>query len=130
MFECVRESLLADVRDDLKRGAVFYDLHHAEPYRLDIFSATVRDGLGRCLHRKLFVVQTSLDGTLAIRQPTIFLDLALAPKATPTPKATPEPTWPVTFTGSVFLLFLSLSFLDPRPAAWRHLARIKSNPKS
>jgi hypothetical protein len=59
---------------------------------------------------------------LPIRTPT--------PKATPIPKATPEPTWPVTFTGSVFLLFLSLSFLDPRPAAWRHLARIKFNPKS
>jgi len=85
LFECVRESLLADVRDDLNRGAVFYDLHHAAPYRLDVFSATVRDGLGRCLHRKLFVVQTDIDGTLAIRQPTILLDLALAPKATQTP---------------------------------------------
>ncbi|HOZ49950.1 MAG TPA: SNF2-related protein [Candidatus Hydrogenedentes bacterium] len=85
LFECVRESLLGDVRDDLKRGTVFYDLHHAEPYRLDVFSASVKDGLGRCLHRKLFVVQTNLDGSMSIRQPTIFLDLALAPKATATP---------------------------------------------
>jgi hypothetical protein len=39
-------------------------------------------------------------------------------------------TWPAAFTGSLLFLFLSLSLLDPRPTAWRRLARIKSNPKS
>ncbi|MBW7864497.1 MAG: DUF3883 domain-containing protein [Candidatus Hydrogenedentes bacterium] len=79
LFECVRESLLADVHDDLQRGAVFYDLHHGSPYRLDVFASTVRDGMGRRLHRKLFVVQTGMDGTMAVRQPTIFLELSPAP---------------------------------------------------
>ncbi len=48
----------------------------------------------------------------------------------PTPVAKPvEATWPAAFTGSLVVLFLSLSLLDPRPAAWRRLARIK-NQKS
>jgi hypothetical protein len=75
---------------------------------------------------------------------------AVAPQATPTPTPAPmvvptqaptpppaaparpssSPWWPATFTGSLFVLFLSVSFLDPRPAAWRRLARIRSNPKS
>jgi hypothetical protein len=50
-------------------------------------------------------------------------------KPVPAPEATPvEATWPAAFTGSLLVLFLSLSLLDPRPAAWRRLARIKSNP--
>ena len=44
----------------------------------------------------------------------------------PTKKTAATPWWPVSFTGSLFVLFLSLSMLDPRPAAWRRLARIKS----
>ena len=38
--------------------------------------------------------------------------------------------WPAVFALSLLVLFLSLSLLDPRPAAWRRLARIRSNPKS
>ena len=76
LFESVREYVLERVRDDLSRGAVFYDLHHREPYRLDVFAASVKDGRGSHIHRKLFVVQTGMDGALAVRQPTILLDLA------------------------------------------------------
>jgi hypothetical protein len=64
---------------------VFYDLHSKEPYRLDVFSSAVRDGRGNVLHRRLFSVQTGIDGSIAVRQPTIFLDLALAPSGTNTP---------------------------------------------
>jgi superfamily II DNA or RNA helicase len=85
LFEAVREEVLARVRDDLQRGAVFYDLHRQEPYELDVFSAAIKDGRGNALHRRLFVVQRDLHGTLTIRQPTIFLDLALAPKGTTVP---------------------------------------------
>jgi uncharacterized protein DUF3883 len=85
LFEAVREEVLARVRDDLQRGAVFYDLHGQEPYELDVFSAAIKDGRGNALHRRLFVVQHDLHGTLTIRQPTIFLDLALAPKGTAVP---------------------------------------------
>jgi len=40
------------------------------------------------------------------------------------------PVWPAVFAFSLFVLFLSVSLLDPRPAAWRRLTRIRSNPKS
>ena len=69
----------------MKHGAVFFDLHHAAPYRLDAFAASIKDGLGNQLHRRLFVVQAEMTGTMSIRQPTIFLDLALAPKGNAVP---------------------------------------------
>ncbi|HQO63521.1 MAG TPA: DUF3883 domain-containing protein [Syntrophorhabdus sp.] len=78
LFECVREDISERVQHDLRQGAVFYDLHQKEPYRLDVFSAAIRDGRGNVLHQKLFVVQTDMNGIMSIRQPTIFLDLSLA----------------------------------------------------
>ena len=116
LFEAVREDVSEHVREDLLRGAVFYDLHQAYPYRLDVFAASIKDGRNNQLHRRIFVVQANLapttagssptgvgeDGrrpgegspgetnspswhSLTIRQPTIFLDLALAPKETHIP---------------------------------------------
>ena len=58
LFETVRQTLWEQVRDELMHGAVFYDLHSKEPYHLDVFSASVKDGLGNELHRRLFVVQS------------------------------------------------------------------------
>ena len=80
LFEAVREDVTGHVREDLLRGTVFYDLHQAYPYRLDVFAASIKDGRNNQLHRRLFVVQADHSGTMTIRQPTIFLDLALAPK--------------------------------------------------
>jgi superfamily II DNA or RNA helicase len=85
LFEAVREDVTEQVREDLLRGAVFYDLHQALPYRLDVFAASIKDGRNNQLHRRLFVVQADQRGTMTIRQPTIFLDLALAPKETNIP---------------------------------------------
>lgn len=85
LFEAVREDAAERADDDLRRGGVFYDLHHREPYRLDFFSASIKDGRDQQLHRRLFAVQADADGGLSIRQPTILLDLALAPKATQVP---------------------------------------------
>jgi superfamily II DNA or RNA helicase len=85
LFECVRDHVLELVRDDLQRGAVFYHLHRKDPARLDVFSAAIADGRGRTLHKRLFVVQTDMDSTITVRQPTIFLDLVLAPKGTQPP---------------------------------------------
>ncbi|MCY2928840.1 MAG: SNF2-related protein [Planctomycetota bacterium] len=85
LFEAVRADLLDQAGNDLTRGAVFFDLHHTEPYRLDVFTAAVRDGRNNCLHRVLQVVQCSLDGAMAIRRPTIFLDLAAAPHGAAAP---------------------------------------------
>jgi superfamily II DNA or RNA helicase len=87
LFETVREDVSARVADDLLRGAVFYDLHHELPYRLDVYTASVKDGCGNYLHRRLFVVQTDTGGEMSIRQPTIFLDLSLAPKGAGVPDA-------------------------------------------
>lgn len=82
LFEVVREDLLQSVQLDLERGSVFYDVQRTEPARLDVYSAAIRDGLGNILHRRLFVVETSVDGALAVRQPTLFLDLVPAPAST------------------------------------------------
>ena len=75
LFESVREDAWEQVQDHVKRGAVFFDLHSRNPYRLDVFSASIRDGRGNVLNKRLFVVQTSIDGRLTVKQPTIFLDL-------------------------------------------------------
>ncbi len=82
LFECVRVFLERGGREDLARGVVFYDLHAAHPAHLDVFSAEVRDGRSNVLHKRLFVVETDADGGMAVRQPTIFHDLSLAPKNT------------------------------------------------
>ncbi|MBW2149879.1 MAG: DUF3883 domain-containing protein, partial [Deltaproteobacteria bacterium] len=86
LFEVVREEVNERVREDLQRGSVFFDLHRNKPYRLDVFSASVKDGKGNSLHRRLFVVEVNLDESMSVRQPTIFLDLALAPKGTAAPE--------------------------------------------
>jgi superfamily II DNA or RNA helicase len=75
LFEVVRESILATVESDLSRGAVFYDLHRDKPVLLDVFLASVVDGRGQLLHRRLLVVESDSRGDMVIRQPTLFLDL-------------------------------------------------------
>lgn len=75
LFECVREDVLTRVQDDLRHGAVFFDLHRDRPARLDVFSAAITDGRGNKLHERVYVVQTEIDGTMTVRQPTLFLDL-------------------------------------------------------
>jgi len=79
LFECVREDVLVKVQEHLKRGAVFFDLHSSAPYRLDVFSASIRDGRGNVAHRRIYAVQALADGQLVIKQPTIFLDLTAPP---------------------------------------------------
>lgn len=78
LFECVRDEVYNQVQEDLRRGAVFFDLHRHTPARLDVFSAAITDGRGRKLHERLYVVQTELNGTMTVRQPTLFLDLVPA----------------------------------------------------
>lgn len=92
LFEVVRDDVWDRVQNDLRQGAVFFDLHSKEPVRLDVFSAAIRDGRGNVLHRHLFVVQTGGPATMSIRQPTIFLDLALAPSGTAVPDDTDFPS--------------------------------------
>jgi superfamily II DNA or RNA helicase len=74
LFEAMRADLSDRVADDLRRGAVFYDLQTPVVYRLDVFAASVKDGRANALHRRLFVVRMD-DVGFSVRQPTIFLDL-------------------------------------------------------
>jgi len=80
LFEVVRSDVSDRVGEDLRRGAVLWDLHAKAPYRLDIYTASIKDGRGNTLHKKLFVVRVDLDGVLTLRQPTLFLDLIPAAK--------------------------------------------------
>lgn len=91
LFEAVREDVQEQTSPDLQHGAVFFDLNSKLPYRLDFYAGSVRDGGDHQLHRRLFAVQVSLNGELAIKQPTVLLDLALAPKDTPPPSPTGLP---------------------------------------
>ena len=81
LFEAVREYVAEETADDLRRGVVLYDLNTEEAYRLDLFAASVKDGRGRTIHRRIFVAHTAIDGMLSIRQPTLFADLIPAPVA-------------------------------------------------
>jgi hypothetical protein len=78
LFEAVRTDVHDRVAQDLRRGALFWDLQTAVPYRLDVFSASIKDGRANTLHRKLFVIRVDLDGTMSLRQPTLFLDISPA----------------------------------------------------
>ena len=79
LFEAVRECVAERTAADLQRGALYFDLQAEESYRLDVFAASIMDGRGQTLHRKVFVVQTGSDGALSLGQPTLFSDLIPAP---------------------------------------------------
>ena len=85
LFETVRDDVADRTMHDLQRGSVFFDLHAEEPYRLDFFAASIKDGRDNQLHRRLFAVQVARTGELAVKQPTILLDLSTAPVNTAVP---------------------------------------------
>ncbi|MBE7467656.1 MAG: DUF3883 domain-containing protein [Anaerolineales bacterium] len=78
LFEAVRAEVLVQVQTDLRRGAIFYDLHRSAPACLDVFAAAIKDGRGHTLEQRLFVIETDLDGMMTLRQPTLFLDVTPA----------------------------------------------------
>jgi len=61
----------------------------------------------------------------AINQPTSQATPVIATPRVPVHEPQKIDLWPVTTTASLAFLFLTLSMLDPRPAAWRRLARSK-----
>lgn len=92
LFEVIREETAEKFSEELKKGAVFYNINQKEPVKLDIFSASLVDGLGQILHKRLFVIESKAGGLLSIKQPTIFLDIipAAEPIAPPESSAMPE----------------------------------------
>lgn len=107
LFEVVRSDVSERVGDDLRRGTLLWDLHAKAPYRLDVFAASIKDGRGNSLHKKLFVVRADPDGSLTLRQPTLFLDLIPATKGAKPP---------------------NLASLPDRPAVEVHLVEQALNP--
>jgi hypothetical protein len=91
LFEAVRDDVAERVRDDMKRGTVFFDLQAKAPARLDVFGGSVKDGRGNSVSRRLFIVHVDDAGALTIRQPTYLAELALAPAGTPVPEDGPMP---------------------------------------
>jgi len=85
LFEVVRGDIIHRTEDHLRRGTVFFDLHREEPALLDVFAASVKDGRGRTLHRRLFVVETAVNGEMRLHEPTVLLDIAPAPQGTAGP---------------------------------------------
>jgi superfamily II DNA or RNA helicase len=85
LFEVVRHDVLSRNEHQLRRGAVFFDLHRTEPSLLDVFAASIRDGRGQTLHRQLFVIESGREGERSLRAPTIFLDISAAPAGTTVP---------------------------------------------
>lgn len=79
LFEAVRTDCLSRVDDHLRRGAVFFDLHRNAPALLDVFAASIKDGRGGTLHRRLFVIETDATGAMHVHEPTIFHEIAPAP---------------------------------------------------
>jgi hypothetical protein len=100
LFEAVRTDILARVDDHLRRGAVYFDLHRERSAILDIFAASIKDGRGNTLHRRLFVVETSAAGPMALHEPTILHDIVPAPAGT---SPTSGPTLPDRRTVEQFL---------------------------
>ncbi|WP_221412975.1 protein NO VEIN domain-containing protein [Rudanella paleaurantiibacter] len=91
LFEVVREETVEQFGSELKKGAVFYGLNLDQPSKLDIFSAAIVDGMGHVLHRRLFVLATRLDGTVQLKQPTLFLDIVPTTDAPAVPDSTNLP---------------------------------------
>jgi superfamily II DNA or RNA helicase len=86
LFEAVRAEAMIRTEDHLRRGAVFYDLHRTEPALFDAFAASIKDGRGNTLHRRLFVVETASNGTMLTHEPTFLHDISPAPLGTPPPR--------------------------------------------
>ncbi len=90
LFEAVRELLWEKTQADLRGGAVFYELARKVPARLEVLAASVADGRGNTLHRRLFAVEITESGEKRLRQPTVFLDLI-----PPDPPPAEKPSIPV-----------------------------------
>jgi superfamily II DNA or RNA helicase len=80
LFEVVREDVVERVSSHLQRGAVFFDIQRNEPSFLDVFAASIKDGRGNVLHRRLFVIETNQSSEMLVRQPTVFLEITPSPE--------------------------------------------------
>ena len=89
LFETVRRQIWQQTQPQLRRGALFFELEREQPALLELFIASVVDGTGALLHRRLFAVETNHDGTRRLRDPSYLLDLIIPEKP---PQIVPETT--------------------------------------
>jgi superfamily II DNA or RNA helicase len=85
LFEAVRTEIEVETAKALERGAVFFDLHRDRAARLDVFTATIRDGLANVMNRRLFVLMTDLDGAVTVHNPTLLHEIVPAGHPVPVP---------------------------------------------
>ena len=79
LFEALRRHAFEAGRDSLATGACFYSLKSDIPSRLDFYRASIVDGLGQVIHKKLFVAELFEDGTKKIGNASVLGDLSPAP---------------------------------------------------
>lgn len=75
LFEAVRRQVWQQTQPQLRQGAIFYELEREQPALLELFIAAVADGTGTVLHRRLFLVESNVDGTRRLRDPSYLLDM-------------------------------------------------------
>lgn len=92
LFEVIREETIDNFGDELKKGAVFFDINLNVPVKLDIFSASIVDGLGHILHKRLFVIESQTNGKISVKQPTVFLEIIPTTTQTTFPDGISMPT--------------------------------------
>jgi len=81
LFEAVRRQTWGLTQPQLRQGAIFYTLEQEQPSLMELFVASVVDGTGDVLHRRLFVVETGNDGARRLRDPACLLDLIVPDRA-------------------------------------------------
>jgi len=75
LFEVVRNEMSVLSIPDLRNGAIYYDINISEPSRLDVYTASIKDGNNNTIQIKLFVIKTDMSGEINIKEPTLFLDI-------------------------------------------------------
>ncbi len=80
LFEAVRRQAWDQAQPQLRQGTVFYSLERSDPALLELYIASVADGTGAALHRRIFLVESSADGSLRLRETGYILDLIVPDK--------------------------------------------------
>ena len=75
LFEALRRHAVWETRVALAEGACFISLECDAPMRLDVYRASVVDGLGDTIHQRLFVVRRDEAGHLSLHEPGVLADL-------------------------------------------------------
>jgi superfamily II DNA or RNA helicase len=85
LFEALRDELARQTESDLAKGSCFVDLDLDAPVRVDLYRASIRDGRGNAVQRRLYGVASHADGTLSMAPLAWLDDVAPAPPGTLAP---------------------------------------------